>query len=85
MVERETIKYSNTELIPDEEEIGSLREGWQFGSSKFINSTKVVTYFSKGNGAILISELQRNGSIFRNILAKIRFLIISKKMFFQGR
>lgn len=60
VVERETITYTNCELIPDEEEIGTLRDGWQFGSSKFISSTQVLTYFSKGIGAILISELQRN-------------------------
>ena len=59
VVERETILHSLTELIPDEEEIGTLREGWQFGQSRFINDTQIITFFAKGNGAILISELQR--------------------------
>jgi len=58
LIERECIRFKSQELVPDEEEIGALREGWQFGASKFISATQVLTYFAKGAGAILITELQ---------------------------
>ena len=59
VVERECIGFKRQDLIPDEEEIGTLREGWQFGESIFITSDQIITYFSKGAGAILITKLQR--------------------------
>lgn len=60
VVERECIRFKRQDLIPDEEEIGTLREGWQFGDSIFIASDQIITYFSKGAGAILITKLQSN-------------------------
>jgi hypothetical protein len=69
LIEKETITFKNEDVIPNQDEIGTLKEGWQFGTSKFISPTQVVTYFSKGVGAILLSQLQRKELkiLFRNL------------------
>ena len=32
--------------------------GWEFGKSKFISDTETVTYFARGNGALILTTRQ---------------------------
>jgi len=66
IITRECIRHAKETLVPDEDEIGTLREGWMFGSSNFISKTKIVTHFTQGFGALLISEKVENSIRWRH-------------------